>query len=140
VLRGTHNHPNVRVWLAKQPRFSMHFIPTSSSWLNLVERWFREITGQRIRRRSFASVSHLIAAIEDCIAHHATVDFDPGRWDISERGALELLTQGLTNPQIAERLFISRATVKTHLVHVFTKLGVSTRAQLASEATRRAVR
>ena len=49
---------------------------------------------------------------------------------------MELLAQGLTNPQIAERLFISRATVKTHLIHVFNKLGVSTRSQLAADATR----
>ena len=49
---------------------------------------------------------------------------------------MELLAQGLTNPQIAERLFISRATVKTHLIHVYSKLGVSTRSQLAADATR----
>ncbi len=54
----------------------------------------------------------------------------------TETAVVELLAQGLTNPQIAERLFISRATVKTHLIHVFNKLSVSTRSQLASEATR----
>jgi predicted ATPase/DNA-binding CsgD family transcriptional regulator/class 3 adenylate cyclase len=58
----------------------------------------------------------------------------------TETEVVQLLAQGLTNPQIAERLFISRATVKTHLIHVFTKLGVTTRAQLAAEATRRAAR
>jgi predicted ATPase/class 3 adenylate cyclase/DNA-binding CsgD family transcriptional regulator len=58
----------------------------------------------------------------------------------TETEVVQLLAQGLTNPQIAERLFISRATVKTHLIHVFTKLGVTTRAQLAAEATRRAMR
>jgi predicted ATPase/class 3 adenylate cyclase/DNA-binding CsgD family transcriptional regulator len=54
----------------------------------------------------------------------------------TENSVVELLAQGLTNPQIAERLFISRATVKTHLIHVFSKLGVSTRSQLAADATR----
>jgi predicted ATPase/DNA-binding CsgD family transcriptional regulator len=55
----------------------------------------------------------------------------------TEREVVKLVAQGLTNPQVAERLFISRGTVKTHLAHVFTKLGLTTRAQLASEATRR---
>jgi transposase len=67
---GTHNHENIRAWLATHPRFTLHFIPTSSSWLNLVERWFRDLTGKRIRRGSFHSVADLIAAIEDYIAHH----------------------------------------------------------------------
>jgi len=57
----------------------------------------------------------------------------------TEREVVKLVAQGLTNPQVAERLFISRGTVKTHLAHVFTKLGLTTRAQLASEATRRSV-
>jgi DDE superfamily endonuclease len=45
---GTHKHPNVKAWLAKHPRFHLHFTPTSSSWLNLVERWFRELTDKAI--------------------------------------------------------------------------------------------
>jgi transposase len=61
---ATHKHPNVKVWLAKHPRFHLHFTPTSSSWLNLVERWFREITDKAIRRGVFPSVPDLIAAIE----------------------------------------------------------------------------
>ena len=60
---GTHTHPEVTGWLAKHPRFHMHFTPTSASWLNLVERWFREITEKRIRRGAFKSVPDLIAAI-----------------------------------------------------------------------------
>jgi transposase len=60
---GTHTHPRVTAWLAKHPRFHMHFTPTSASWLNLVERWFREITDKRIRRGTFKSVSALVAAI-----------------------------------------------------------------------------
>jgi transposase len=62
---GTHKHPNVKAWLAKRPRFHLHFTPTSSSWLNLVERWFRDLTDKAIRRGVFHSVNDLIAAIED---------------------------------------------------------------------------
>jgi transposase len=62
---ATHTHPAVTAWLARHPRFHMHFTPTSASWLNLVERWFREITEKRIRRSAFKSVPDLIAAITD---------------------------------------------------------------------------
>ena len=62
---GTHNHANVKKWLAKHPRFRLHFIPTSSSWLNLVERWFRDLTDKAIHRGVFHSVNDLITAIED---------------------------------------------------------------------------
>ena len=62
---GTHKHPNVQAWLKKHPRFVPHFVPTSSSWLNLVERWFGELTRKRIRRGVFLSVPDLIAAIEE---------------------------------------------------------------------------
>jgi transposase len=55
----THKTPQVQRWLKKHPRFHMHFIPTSSSWLNLVERWFRDITQQRIRRGVFKSTAQL---------------------------------------------------------------------------------
>ena len=55
----------------------------------------------------------------------------------TERRVVDLVTEGLTNPQIGERLFVSRRTVQTHLAHVFTKLGLSSRTQLAAEATRR---
>ena len=61
---GTHNHDNVKAWLAKHPRFHLHFIPTSSSWLNMVERWFRDLTDKAVRRGVFKSVPDLIAAIE----------------------------------------------------------------------------
>jgi len=64
---GTHNHPNVKAWLAKHPRFHLHFTPTSSSWLNLVERWFGGLTNKRLRRGVFRSVEELVAAIEDYI-------------------------------------------------------------------------
>jgi transposase len=64
---GTHNHPKVKQWLAAHPRFHLHFTPTSSSWLNLVERWFGELTRKRIRRGVFRSVPELAATIEDSI-------------------------------------------------------------------------
>ena len=67
---GTHNHPGVKSWLRRHPRFQLHFIPTSSSWLNMVERWFREITDKRIRRGTFKSVPDLIAAIMDYVENH----------------------------------------------------------------------
>ena len=67
---STHKHAKVQRWLARHPRFHMHFIPTSSSWLNMVERFFRELTTKRIRRGSFTSVDVLIAAICDYIDHH----------------------------------------------------------------------
>lgn len=62
---GTHKHPKVQSWFQRHPRFVPHFIPTSSSWLNLVERWFGELTGKRIRRGTFISVADLIAAIDE---------------------------------------------------------------------------
>jgi transposase len=62
---ATHRHPNVKKWLDGHPRFHLHFTPTSSSWLNLVERWFREITDKAIRRGVFHSVNELITAIEE---------------------------------------------------------------------------
>ncbi len=67
---GTHKHPRVKSWLRRHPRFHLHFIPTSSSWLNLVERWFRKLTDKRIRRGSFRSVPELIAAIKEYLENH----------------------------------------------------------------------
>jgi len=66
----THKHDNVNAWLAKRPRFTLHFTPTSGSWLNLVERWFRELTNKAIRRGVFHSVPDLIAAIDEYLAAH----------------------------------------------------------------------
>ena len=67
---GTHKHPRVASWIERHPRFHLHFTPTSSSWLNLVERWFREITDKRIRRGTFRNVSVLIAAIKEYMENH----------------------------------------------------------------------
>jgi transposase len=69
---ATHKHPAVRRWVQRHPRIHVHFIPTSSSWLNLIERWFRDLTTRRLRRGVFRHVMELIAAIEQYIAHHNT--------------------------------------------------------------------
>ena len=65
---GTHKHPRVQRWLQRHNRFIPHFVPTSSSWLNLVERWFGELTGKRLRRGVFVSVKDLQKAIEEFLA------------------------------------------------------------------------
>jgi transposase len=67
---ATHKHPAVKQWLDKHPRFEMHFTPTSASWLNMVERFFRDLTSDRLRRGVFHSVPDLISAIDDYIATH----------------------------------------------------------------------
>jgi transposase len=67
---GTHKHPRVTTWIQRHPRFHLHFTPTSSSWLNLVERWFREITDKRLRRGTFHNVEALIAAIDLYLKNH----------------------------------------------------------------------
>ena len=67
---ATHKHPKVKAWLKKHPRFHLHFTPTSASWLNMVERFFREITTKRLRRGVFRSLGELIAAIDDYIHHY----------------------------------------------------------------------
>src|SRR5262245_1972072 len=67
---GTHKTSAVKAWLAKHPRFKLHFTPTSASWLNLVERFFGEITRKRIRRGAFASVADLKEAIHAYLDHH----------------------------------------------------------------------
>jgi transposase len=67
---GTHKHPRVQSWIRRHPRFHLHFTPTSSSWLNLVERWFREITEKRIRRGTFRNVRALVQAIHKYLDNH----------------------------------------------------------------------
>jgi transposase len=67
---STHKHPKVKSWLARHKRFHVHFIPTSTSWLNVIERWFRDLTQNRIRNGVFRSVPELIEAILECIDHH----------------------------------------------------------------------
>lgn len=79
---GTHNHPNVKAWLAKHPRFRLHFTPTSSSWLNLIERWFAELTNKRLRRGAFTSVGDLVSAINEFVKTH-NKDPKPFVWTAS---------------------------------------------------------
>jgi transposase len=67
---ATHKHEKVRAWLEKHPRFHVHFTPTSASWLNLIERFFRDLTVNRLRRDAFGCVDDLITTIEDHIAAH----------------------------------------------------------------------
>ena len=90
---STHKHANVRAWLAEHPRFHLHFIPTSSSWLNLVERWFREITDKAIRRGSFASVQELIDAIQEFIDVHND-DPKPFVWTATADEIIEKVQRG----------------------------------------------
>ncbi len=67
---ATHKHPKVERWLRRHPRFHMHFTPTGCSWLNMVERFFRDLTENRLRRGAFRSVQELIEAIGEYIDHH----------------------------------------------------------------------
>ena len=84
---ATHKHPVVQEWLAKHPRFHMHFTPTSASWLNMVARFFRDITTERIRRGVFTTVPELIAAIDEYVAQHNTKP-KPFIWTKSARDIL----------------------------------------------------
>jgi len=85
---ATHKHPKVQQWLAKHPRFNMHFTPTSASWLNMVERFFRDITTDRLRRGVFTSVAELEAAIKEYVEHH-NKDPKPFIWTKSARDILQ---------------------------------------------------
>ncbi len=90
---STHKHANVKAWLAKNPRVHMHFTPTSSSWLNLVERWFRELTDKALRRGVFHSVPDLIAKIEDYLAAHND-NPKPFIWTATAEDILAKVTRG----------------------------------------------
>ena len=85
---GTHKHPVVQKWLDKHPRIHMHFTPTSASWLNMVERFFRDISENRLRRGVFTSVPDLVKAINGYIAHHNT-NPKPFIWTKSARDILQ---------------------------------------------------
>jgi len=67
---ATHKHPKVQRWLGRHKRFHMHFTPTSASWLNMIERFFRDLTANRVRRGVFRSVPELVTAIDGYIAQH----------------------------------------------------------------------
>jgi transposase len=111
---GTHSHPDVTTWLDKHPRFVIHYyVPTSCSWLNLIERWFAELTNKRIRRDSFLSVDDLIAAIEDFLAAW-NQNPNPFVWTATAdsivaklarcRQTLEKIQPGCTAPKSRKRL------------------------------------
>ena len=84
---ATHKHPRVKRWLEKHPRFQLHFTPTSASWTNLVERWFRELTDKAIRRGTFVSVPDLIASIEKYLQNH-NAEPKPFVWTASANSIL----------------------------------------------------
>jgi transposase len=90
---ATHKHPKVKAWLAKHPRVHMHFTPTSSSWLNLIERWFRELTDKALRRGVFHSVPDLITKIEDYLAAH-NEDPKPFIWTATADDILAKVARG----------------------------------------------
>jgi ubiquinone/menaquinone biosynthesis C-methylase UbiE len=89
----THKHADVNAWLAKHPRFHLHFTPTSSSWLNLVERFFGKLTDKAIRRGVFHSVPDLIAAIGDYL-DATNADPQPFTWTASADSILEKVRRG----------------------------------------------
>ena len=89
---GTHSHPTVQAWLTKHPRFVMHFTPTSASWLNMVERFFRDISENRIKRDSFTSVAELELAIDLYIADH-NAQPKPFVWTASASDILAKVTR-----------------------------------------------
>jgi transposase len=90
---GTHKHENVNKWLAKHPRFHLHFTPTSSSWANMVERFFGELTDKAIRRGVFHSVPDLIAAIERYLEAH-NENPEPFVWTATAEQILEKVRRG----------------------------------------------
>ena len=85
---GTHKHPRVKAWLKDNDRFVLHFVPTSCSWLNLVERFFAEITNKAIRRGAFESVADLEDAIKDYLKVHNR-DAKPFKWTASAQSILD---------------------------------------------------
>ena len=90
---ATHKHADVDRWLRRHKRFRLHFTPTSSSWLNLVEHWFRELTDKALRRGSFNSVPDLITAIQDYLDAH-NEDPKPFKWTATADSILEKVRRG----------------------------------------------
>jgi transposase len=90
---STHKRPAVQQWLKRHKRFHLHFTPTSSSWLNLVERWFRELTDKALRRGSFNSVPALIDAIQAYLDAH-NEDPKPFVWTGTAESILEKVQRG----------------------------------------------
>jgi transposase len=92
---ATHKHPKVKTWLARHPRFHMHFTPTSASWLNMVERFFRDLSEQRIRRGTFKNVAELNEAIEDYVEQHNAAP-KPFIWTAKASDILEKVKRART--------------------------------------------
>jgi transposase len=90
---GTHTHDDVVRWLSRHKRFHLHLTPMSSSWLNLAERWFRELTEKRIRRGTFRSVPELIAAIEEHVAVR-NAEAKPFAWTATAEGIIQKVRRG----------------------------------------------
>jgi len=89
---ATHKHPKVKEWLERHRRFKVHFTPTSASWLNMVERFFRDLTQNRLRRGVFRSVGELIVAIKEYLARHNEAP-KPFIWKKTSRDILEKVTR-----------------------------------------------
>jgi transposase len=92
---ATHKHPKVRRWLERHPRFHMHFTPTSASWLNMVERFFRDLTVQRLRRGVFRDVEDLITAIDQYVDRH-NAEPKPFIWTAKASDILEKVKRART--------------------------------------------
>ncbi|MGH9572246.1 MAG: transposase, partial [Candidatus Acidiferrales bacterium] len=85
---ATHKHPAVQRWLKRHPRFHIHFTPTSASWLNMIERFFRDLTVNRLRRGVFRDVIDLVTAIEAYVDRHNQTP-KPFIWTASATDILE---------------------------------------------------
>src|SRR5215211_2043383 len=92
---AAHKHPKVLAWLARHPRFTFHFTPTSCSWLNMVERFFRDLTQKQIRRGCFANVPELIETIEHYVAQH-NINPKPFVWTAKASDILEKVKRART--------------------------------------------
>jgi len=90
---ATHKHPKVKAWFARNQRFHVHFTPTSASWLNMIERFFRDLTHTRLRRGVFRSVAELTSAIEEYIANHND-NPKPFIWTAKAQDILEKVKRG----------------------------------------------
>ena len=93
---ATHKHANVKKWLKKHPRFHLHFTPTSSSWLNQVERWFRDLTEKNLRRGIFKSVPDLIDSIESYL-QATNADPQPYIWTATAQSILSKVARARTS-------------------------------------------
>lgn len=122
---ATHKKQPVMDWLAKNPRFHLHFIPTSSSWLNLVERWFGAITAERIRRGVFKSVAELERAIYDYIKHN-NANPKPFVWTKSANDIIVKVNRGraaLKNAALAATAIIANHCGRHYTSRIRTRCG-----------------